>query len=107
MITKLRRDTMASLDSVLRQLREEHNQARLQIEKLRQAISLIEGMTRQSSKASVDGTRPKRTMSAVARRRIALAQRARWAKFRTHSRSAVRKVKSGAGTPSKRRLSPE
>ena len=98
---------MASLDSVLRQLREEHNQARLQIEKLTQAISAIEGLTGRSSKASANGTRPKRTMSAAARRRIAQAQRARWAKFRTHSRSTVRKSKSNAGTPSKRKLSLE
>jgi hypothetical protein len=37
---------MANLDDVLQQLREEHKQAQLQVEKLNEAISVIEGHRR-------------------------------------------------------------
>jgi hypothetical protein len=73
---------MANFDSVLQQLRQEHKQAQAMFEKLQQAISTIESLNGNSAGTTVNGTRPKRTMSAAARRRIAQAQRARWAKFR-------------------------
>src|SRR3954451_12360340 len=72
---------MANLDNVLQQLREEHKQAQGAVEKLREAISTIESLNGNSTGISVDGARPKKTMSAAARRKIAQAQRARWAKI--------------------------
>src|SRR5215469_13079767 len=101
---------MASLDNVVQQLREECNQAQLQVEKLQKAISVIEGLEGRSDRGAVNGARrPKRTLSAAARRRIAEAQRARWAKLRKPPQSAASTAKSGAGAriPAKRRLSPE
>ena len=80
---------MANLDNVLQQLRQEHNQAQSHIEKLKEAISVIEGLAGRSTGAAANGTRPRRTMSAVARRRIARAQKARWAKFRSQQKAAA------------------
>jgi hypothetical protein len=71
---------MANLDKVLQQLREEHKQAQLQVEKLKEAISAIEGLVTTFSGTSANSARPRRTVSAAARRRMAQAQRARWAK---------------------------
>ena len=77
-----------------------------EVEKLEQAISAIQGLTGQKSGASLNGTRPERTMSAAARRRIAQAQRARWAKLRNQSKRSTTK-KSGSVRSLKRKLSPE
>jgi len=97
---------MASLNDALRELRQEHNQAQLKVEKLRRAISLIEGLAGRSVAVAVNGNRRKRTMSAAGRGRIAEAQRARWAKLRKPAKPAV-SATSKAATPAKRRLSPE
>src|SRR5579864_3287898 len=97
---------MANLDTVLRQLREEHTQAQSQVEKLKEAISVIEGLAGRSTGAGANGIRPKRTMSAAARRRIAQAQRARWARLRKQSQPILA-AKSTGSSPAKRRLSPE
>jgi hypothetical protein len=95
---------MASLDNVLRQLREEHNSAQSEVEKLDKAISIIEGLSRSSGAAN--GMRPTRTISAAARRRIAQAQKARWAKLRRQSQT-VATAKTNNAPRSKRRLSAE
>src|ERR1700756_2192361 len=95
---------MANLASVLRQLRDEHNQARLQVGQLEEAISAIEGLAGRSTGAA--SGRPKRRTSAAARRRIAQAQRARWEKLRRQPQAGVT-AKSSTVTPAKRKLSPD
>jgi hypothetical protein len=65
---------------VLQQLRQEHKQAQIQVEKLKEAISVIEGLGTNSLGTSVSGSRPKGIISAASRRRMAQAQKARWAK---------------------------
>ena len=94
---------MASLDNVLLQLREERDQTQSEIEKLQSAISTIEDLVGRVS--GDNGARPRKKMSAAGRRRIAQAQRARWAKLRKPPQPAVT-AKSIAPTPAKRRLSP-
>jgi phage major head subunit gpT-like protein len=74
---------MANLDEALQQLREERAQAQFRVEKLYQAISTIESLN--GSGASRKTTRPTRIMSAAARRRMARAQRARWARARANN----------------------
>ena len=64
---------MTDLGAVLEQLKEERA-------KLDRAIAALSGLA--GGKAS-KGRRGKRTLSVAARKRIAAAQRARWAKFRT------------------------
>ena len=98
---------MANLDNVLRELRQEHSHAQLEVEKLDKAISVIEGLAGKSVVAT-NGARPRRRMSASGRRRIAEAQRARWAKLRKPPQPAVKA--NAATSPSaarpKRKLSP-
>jgi hypothetical protein len=61
---------MANLDNVLQQLREEHKQAQGAIEKLRQAISTIESLNGNSGGMSVNGARPKKTISRAKRQTL-------------------------------------
>jgi phage major head subunit gpT-like protein len=74
---------MPNLDNALQQLREEHKQAQLRVEKLYQAISVIESLD--GSGAYRKGTRPTRIVSAASRRKMARAQRARWARVKAHN----------------------
>src|ERR1017187_9035281 len=89
---------MANLEIALQQLREERSRTQLQVETLDQAISVIESLN--GTGVSRRSSRPTRIVSAVSRRRMALAQKARWAKAksrapkpkRTMSASARRKI---------------
>lgn len=76
---------MANLQSALQQLKEERKQAEQQIETLDRAILAIEGIVGRSVGISRNGGRPGRVVSAAARRRMAQAQRARWARVRQKS----------------------
>jgi hypothetical protein len=58
-------------------------QVRKEIQKLNQVLKLLEGSKQPKVKrSSTVKQAPKRTMSAAARKKIAAAQRARWAKIR-------------------------
>jgi len=83
---------MANFEAVIQQLRAERNRTQSQLESLDQAISVLEGSGASSAQARPSG---RRTMSAGGRRRIAEAQRRRWAK-----------VKGTSAKPRKRTLSP-
>jgi hypothetical protein len=108
---------MSNLTNALQELREERKQAQAHVEKLDQAISVIESLggsgtfrkTNQPkriisaasrrkmaqaqkarwAKAKGHAPKPKRTMSASARRKIAAAQRARWAKLKAQAKKAA------------------
>ena len=71
---------MTNLSSVVSQLRDERTQVQGQLERLDQAISLL-GNLSNGSRSTRGGTR---NMSPSARKRIADAQKARWAKWRQH-----------------------
>jgi len=88
---------MTTFDNVLQQLRSEHKQAQAAVGKLEQAISAIEALNGNRAGTTLNRTRPKKTMSAAARRKIAQAQRARWAKFKKQSPNAnVKSISAGA-----------
>ena len=70
---------MSNLNSALQQLRDERKQAQAQLEKLDQAISVIEGLSDRTNTRISNGSRRGRSLSAAARKRISEAQRARWA----------------------------
>ena len=96
---------MTNLTNALEQLREEQSQAQEQVNKLGEAISVIEGLVGRNSGASVRGTAlPKRSVSAAARKRMSQAQKARWASQRKPPQSTMSRNPS-AGTPAKRTLS--
>jgi hypothetical protein len=91
---------MANLDNALQELRGERNGTQLRLEKLDQVISAIESLngTGVSSKSG----RLTRIVPAASRRKMAQAQKARWATVRKQSRS-VGKTTSSA--PAKRTMS--
>ena len=70
---------MSNLNSALDQLRAERKQAEAQVEKLNQAIAVIEGLSGRNGTRVARGKRGRHSLSAAARRRISEAQRARWA----------------------------
>lgn len=71
---------MTNLGAVLQQLKQERS-------RLDKAISALSEVTGGAS-ASTEGNRPKRQLSVAARRRIAAAQRARWAKVRAGKKAS-------------------
>jgi hypothetical protein len=74
---------MGTLSNALHQLREERKQAQLQVQKLDQAISVIESLN--GSGTVQQANQPVRIISQASRRKMAQAQRARWAKARNGS----------------------
>src|ERR1700687_581645 len=80
---------MANLDNAIQQLHQERKLAQLQVEKLDSAIVVLEDLTgRKFGTVLRDGAQPKRVVSVAARRRMARAQRARWASARKGPHSA-------------------
>jgi len=73
---------MANLTSALQQLREERKQAQYQVEKLDSAISVLEDLVGRNGSLRRTAAGGSRVVTATARRRMAAAQRARWAKVR-------------------------
>jgi hypothetical protein len=93
---------MGSLTNAFQQLRAERQLAQLHVEKLDQAISVIESLN--GTGASRKSTRPTRVVSAASRRKMAQAQRARWAKARNGTQS-VSVAKTPSSAPAKRTMS--
>ena len=81
---------MTNIIKALVRLREERRDAQNQVQKLGEAISVLEKLTRGSSSTAHAGAphRAKRVLSAAGRRRISLAQKARWAKIRQMKKAA-------------------
>jgi hypothetical protein len=88
---------MANLEGILQQLREQHTQALVLVQALEAAISALQGTS--SSGGLRASRRVRRSMSPAARKRIAEAQRRRWAKVRAGA--------SGKRSKGKRTLSSE
>jgi hypothetical protein len=93
---------MGNLNNALQELRAERKQAQLQVEKLDQAISVIESLN--GSGTFRQANQPTRIISAVSRRKMARAQRARWRKVKQASQP-IALAKTTAPAPVKRTLS--
>ena len=78
---------MANLTSALQQLREERKQAQYQVEKLDSAISVLEDLVGRNGSLTPSAAGGSRVVTATARRRMAAAQRARWAKVRQQTQT--------------------
>jgi len=75
---------MSNLTKVVMQMRQERDAARKRVEQLDQALAALgslDGFRTRGRNSRKVGTE-RRTMSAQARKRIAAAQRARWAKWK-------------------------
>ena len=93
---------MGNLSSALQQLRAERKQAQARVESIDQAISVIESLN--GSGTVWQANQPTRIISAASRRKMARAQKARWAKAREQSQPmAVAKITGTA--PVKRTMS--
>ena len=91
---------MGNLSSALQQLRMERKQAQARVESIDQAISVIESLN--GSGTSGKSNQPTRVISAASRRKMAQAQRARWARARNGSQPLA---KTTASAPVKRTMS--
>jgi hypothetical protein len=81
---------MTNIAKAIDRLREERRDAQNQVQKLGEAIAVLEKLSR-STGATVHAITPqrsKRVLSAAGRRRISLAQKARWAKMRQTKKAA-------------------
>jgi len=72
---------MLNLTKAIQQLKQERDQARNQLDRLDEALKVLSGLTGEKQ-GSARGREKRRTMSVAARKRIAAAQRARWAKWK-------------------------
>lgn len=96
---------MADFTMVVEQLRQKRKEVQQQVRKLDKAISVLQKLTGVSTNGiRATGMRPRRMISAAARRRIAQAQKARWAKWRKESKrtpvvkmTAPKRTTSAAG----------
>jgi len=81
---------MTNIAKAIDRLREERRDAQNQVQKLGEAISVLEKLTRGTGATTQAGTsrHGKRVLSAAGRRRISLAQKARWAKIRQTKKAA-------------------
>jgi len=100
---------MGNLANALQELRAERKQAQLQVEKLDQAIAVIEslngtGTSQQANQPTRIISAPTRVISAASRRKMALAQQARWAKVRKES-EPVAVTKTTTSAPVKHTMS--
>jgi len=80
---------MSNLANVVQRLQKERDQAQTRIEQLDEALKVLgslEGVRGGVGGAQTAGKK-RRTMSAAARKRIAAAQRARWAKWKAARRN--------------------
>ena len=93
---------MGNLSSALQQLRAERKQAQARVKSIDQAISVIESLN--GSGTFGKANQPTRIISAASRRKMAQAQRARWAKARKEPQP-IALAKTTASAPVKRTMS--
>jgi hypothetical protein len=77
---------MPNLDKVVKSLVTEQRSLQGKLSQVEAAIAALRGMGQNGRSA---GPRPKRVLSVAARRRIAAAQRARWAKYKQQKKAAA------------------
>jgi hypothetical protein len=94
---------MGNLNGALQQLHAERKQAQARVESIDHAISVIDSLN--GSGTSRNANQPTRIISAASRRKMAQAQRARWARARKESQPAAPTAKTTDSAPAKRILS--
>ena len=94
---------MGNLSSALQQLRAERKQAQSHVEKLDQAITVIESLNGSGTFGQTN--QPTRIISQASRLKMARAQRARWARAKNGSQPIVAIAKTTGSAPAKRTMS--
>jgi len=77
---------MPNMDKVIKSLVSEQRTLQGKLSQVEAAIGALRGMSQNGRGAAL---RPKRVLSVAARRRIAAAQRARWAKYKQQKKAAA------------------
>ncbi len=85
---------MPSLGNALQELRKDRSATQLRLDRLDQIISGIESLN--GTGASGTTTQPKRIVTAASRRKMARAQKARWASIRKGSQPVASSTGSAA-----------
>jgi hypothetical protein len=96
---------MSNLENALKELREKRSQAQVEIDKLDQIIAGIESLNGRGAAVPTKTDQPKRIISAASRRKMALAQKARWAGLRKKSQPIAVVAKSTGSASAKRKIS--
>lgn len=78
---------MSDFNQVIASLEGKRKQLQDEMSKLDAALAALRGVYGNARKGS-SGAAPKRVMSVAARRRIAAAQRARWARYKAQKKAA-------------------
>lgn len=78
---------MSNLSNVVERLKKERNQLQKRVEQLDEALKALTGFGGVRRPGLAQPSRKRKTMSAAARKRIAAAQRARWAKWKAAHRA--------------------
>jgi hypothetical protein len=94
---------MGNLSAAIQQLRAERKQAQSRVESIDQAISVIESLN--GSGTLGQANKPTRIISAASRRKMARAQRARWARAKNGSQPIVATTRTTGSAPAKRTMS--
>jgi hypothetical protein len=82
------RGTMTNLTGVIRKLRQERQRVHGEMERLDAALAALGGLGSPEGKAKRSrAPKVRKTMSAAARKKIAAAQRLRWAKWKKNKRT--------------------
>jgi len=103
---------MSGLTNALQELGGERSRAQSQVEQLDRAISVMESLNGSGtpSAATPDGashkaTQPRRIISEASRRKMARAQKARWARAKNGTQPAKEATKTVASLSAKRTMS--
>ena len=88
---------MANLSGVVQQLKKAHAEAQGEVQRLSAALAALGNLTGRPG-------RKRRTLSAVARRKISLAQKARWAKRSSKTRTSTAKPKRKMSAAARRKI---
>jgi hypothetical protein len=79
---------MTDLTAVIRDLEKQRASIAAKLQSIETAVSALKGKGRNNVASRAISARPRRVMSASARRRIVAAQKARWAKWRKAQKRA-------------------
>jgi hypothetical protein len=96
---------MSNLENALRELRQKRRHAQIEIDRLDQIIAGIESLSGTKAAGPSKTTPQKRIISIASRRKMALAQKARWASIRKNSQPLAVVAKSVGSAPAKRTVS--
>jgi hypothetical protein len=89
---------MANLSGVVQQLKKAQAEAQREVDRLGVALAALGSVTAKSL------VRKQRTLSAAARRKISLAQKARWAKWASSTRKGVARAKRVMSATARKRI---